>query len=257
VKRTLIAGVFALVAHGFLLEADLSWLNRLTPPRPKHREVTITLSYFHPEKPKPKPAAQKPAPVIKKAPNIVRPEIKKPKPKPKPKPKIIKKRVKPKKKIVKKPVTIEKKRSREPKPPIVPPKPERNEVQVQKETPQKILEQPKQDAEPARTVSLKKEASSPHEVRMVKEVMPLYRKNPPPEYPIMARRKRYQGTVLLEILVTRDGMVSEVKIHRSSGYPVLDRSALAAVKKWSFEPARRGDEPVDMWVRVPVKFRLN
>jgi periplasmic protein TonB len=36
----------------------------------------------------------------------------------------------------------------------------------------------------------------------------------------------------------------------------LDRSALSAVRRWRFEPARRGAQPIETWVQVPVRFEL-
>ena len=88
------------------------------------------------------------------------------------------------------------------------------------------------------------------------EAIPHYKKNPPPVYPRMARRRGYEGTVLMEVLVSREGRVEAVRLLESSGHGVLDREATAAVKTWVFEPARRGEEEVDMWVKVPVRFKL-
>ena len=85
---------------------------------------------------------------------------------------------------------------------------------------------------------------------------PLYKKNPRPVYPTVARRRRYQGTTLLEVLVDSQGRVGELRVFQSCGYEVLDRAALAAVKDWLFEPGRKGDDKVDMWARVPVRFQL-
>jgi len=85
---------------------------------------------------------------------------------------------------------------------------------------------------------------------------PLYKKNPRPEYPSVARRRRYQGTTLLEVLVDSQGRVGELRVSQSCGHDILDRAALTAVKGWLFEPGRKGDDTVDMWVRVPVRFQL-
>ena len=90
----------------------------------------------------------------------------------------------------------------------------------------------------------------------IKEAIPAYQKNPPPRYPRMARRRGYEGTVLIKVLVNRDGKVNEVKVIQSSGYDVLDRSALNTVKDWSFEPGMKGDRAVEMWVVVPIRFAL-
>lgn len=91
---------------------------------------------------------------------------------------------------------------------------------------------------------------------LVRQAAPLYRLNPIPEYPMIARKRGYQGTVVLEVLVNREGKVKELTLSASSGYSVLDQAALTSVKTWLFEPGTRGGENVDMWVKVPVRFQL-
>jgi TonB family protein len=90
----------------------------------------------------------------------------------------------------------------------------------------------------------------------IHEAKPAYRSNPSPQYPRIARIRGYQGNVLLDVLVNADGKVDDVKIFKSSGYPVLDRTAKSTVKLWLFEPGRIGKRKVDMWVRVPIRFEL-
>jgi protein TonB len=77
-----------------------------------------------------------------------------------------------------------------------------------------------------------------------------------PSYPSSARRLGIQGMTTLRIYVTADGRVTEVVIQGSAGHPDLDSAAAEAVKRWRFEPARRGSEAVGMWVLLPVEFRL-
>jgi protein TonB len=90
----------------------------------------------------------------------------------------------------------------------------------------------------------------------VREAIPVYRSNPPPEYPAVARRRGYEGTVVVEVLVSKEGGVRDFRLFQSSGYRVLDRAATAAIKNWRFEPAKAGDEKIEMWVKVPVRFQL-
>ena len=85
---------------------------------------------------------------------------------------------------------------------------------------------------------------------------PLYRQNPAPAYPSKARRLGYEGVVMLKVLVDENGRVDDLTVLESSGYPILDRTALASVRKWLFEPGTEGDIKKKMWVRVPVRFRL-
>jgi protein TonB len=84
----------------------------------------------------------------------------------------------------------------------------------------------------------------------------LYRENPAPSYPAVARRRGYEGTVLLNVLVDKGGQVAELRVEESSGHAMLDQAALRSVRGWRFEPAVRGDEKVSMWVRVPIRFQL-
>jgi protein TonB len=90
----------------------------------------------------------------------------------------------------------------------------------------------------------------------VREAIPVYRSNPPPEYPAVARRRGYEGTVVVEVLVSKEGRVQDLRLFQASGYAVLDRAATAAIKNWLFEPAKVGDEKIEMWVKVPVRFQL-
>ncbi|HXV82022.1 MAG TPA: energy transducer TonB [Candidatus Binatia bacterium] len=69
-----------------------------------------------------------------------------------------------------------------------------------------------------------------------------------PRYPESARKAGAQGITLLRIRVLENGRVGQVLIEKSAGYRDLDFAAAEAVKKWLFEPARRGKEAVAVWV---------
>jgi protein TonB len=85
---------------------------------------------------------------------------------------------------------------------------------------------------------------------------PLYKVNPPPPYPGLARKRGYEGLVLLEVFVTDEGNAQAVRVGQSSGYPILDRSAVKAVSTWHFLPGMQSGKPVETWVMVPVRFEL-
>jgi len=84
-----------------------------------------------------------------------------------------------------------------------------------------------------------------------------YLNNPAPAYPMQARRMGEQGKVLLKVLVSQDGKAETVKVDTSSGHHKLDQAAIEAVKKWSFVPAKRSNQPISAYVLVPVNFTLN
>jgi protein TonB len=70
-----------------------------------------------------------------------------------------------------------------------------------------------------------------------------------------ARRANVEGEVVLEIVVRRDGSVSDVKL--LTGLPHgLNERAIAAVRQWRFAPATRLGQAVDVVVEVAVEFKL-
>ena len=92
---------------------------------------------------------------------------------------------------------------------------------------------------------------------IVFEGRPRYRVPPKPAvYPARAIELGQQGEVLIRVRLDLDGAAAEIKLWRSSGFEVLDRSALAAVRGWQFHPAMRGGHAVAAWVEIPVRFHL-
>ncbi|MBY4678295.1 energy transducer TonB [Marinobacterium arenosum] len=78
----------------------------------------------------------------------------------------------------------------------------------------------------------------------------------PPDYPLRALRRGWQGQVLLQLQLDAVGRVTAVEVVRSSGYPVLDRAAEQAARRWRFKPAIRHGRPVASYVKIPVDFQL-
>ncbi len=91
----------------------------------------------------------------------------------------------------------------------------------------------------------------------VASAKPHYRSNPKPKYPIPSRRRREEGVVYLSVSVRSDGVPASISLGRSSGYPLLDRAALDAVARWTFEPARAAGVAVSSMVSIPIRFSLS
>ncbi len=83
-----------------------------------------------------------------------------------------------------------------------------------------------------------------------------YLDNPAPNYPPISRRNREAGRVLLHVFVEASGLPGKIEVRTSSGYERLDKSAIAAVSRWKFLPARQGKDAVAAWVLVPIDFSL-
>lgn len=81
-------------------------------------------------------------------------------------------------------------------------------------------------------------------------------RNPPPEYPVNARRAGQEGRVVLLASIDSSGRVMDVAIAISCGYPALDEAAIRTVSTWKFQPALSAGRPTATEVRVPVRFSL-
>jgi protein TonB len=84
-----------------------------------------------------------------------------------------------------------------------------------------------------------------------------YRSNPAPDYPALAQDRGMQGRVILKVHVLASGKADNVKVDKSTGFKILDDAAIKAVLLWTFDPARRGQTPIDGWVTVPLNFKLS
>jgi len=223
VKRIIIAAILALGIHGFLLGLKFDRLQRISSERPKLRVMNMSLSLRQPRMTTPKAALDKPKLKTNK----------KPKHFPKPKPK----------KVIK---DVIQHVAKDP----------------SKAISEKIVDMPKTQDIPEQTQRKsvfketdKKGATLPVK-QIIREARPLYQSNPPPKYPAVARRRGFQGNVVLEVLVGPIGNVLDLRVLSSSGHLILDRAAETAVKNWTFEPGMRGQEKVEMWVRIPIRFEL-
>ena len=242
-KRLMFPALAAIILHGFLVSLQLPKHQTLKPAL-KGNPIKIEINAFPPKTSVPKKVEYKKAKVIPKALSQEKVE---------------------QKKIIKPPVVI----SRQQKKLMIEPELTKKEAVIEKnnsnEMPQKkvidtlAVKQPTVDVH-ADTITIEPEDIRPEKKISIapiqKKAIPIYRQNKQPPYPVMAKRRGYEGEVLLHVLVDSEGKVSELKIKHSSGHKSLDRAALKTVRNWLFTPATEGDRPVVMWVDVPIVFQL-
>ncbi len=105
------------------------------------------------------------------------------------------------------------------------------------------------------------QASTNQEIQQTKEVIiykPQLAAPPiPPKYPNIARRKKQQGTVWLDISLDKKGKQQELYVYKSSGVPILDKAAITAVKQWQFAQFQRNYHAQQVKIRIPIEFSLN
>lgn len=259
-KRLLLAGTVAVGLHGLLFSMEAEWMKKsISTPLPTG-PIAMALTYKQPEKKLPLP--KKNAEIIQKVqvPTPKKEKKEQPKPEPPKKARKPKQTQKPKPRKKPAPVAIEKKPQPEMAPEQVPqplnePLPDYEAFEMDN---MEAASPPEPAEEPIQVAALPSEADMTPEPSPsgIREAIPLYRDNPPPRYPRIARRRGYEGTVVLEVLVNTEGKVADYRIIRSCGHSVLDKAAVKSIRNWLFEPGMRGDKKMEMWVKVPIRFEL-
>lgn len=84
-----------------------------------------------------------------------------------------------------------------------------------------------------------------------------YLQAPPIAVPAMSRRLGEKGTVVLRVLVDRDGLPRQISLAQSSGFARLDEQALQAMRVARFKPHTEQGEPVEMLVLTPIQYELS
>jgi len=83
-------------------------------------------------------------------------------------------------------------------------------------------------------------------------------RNPKPKYPYIAKKRGWQGDVLIGVDVKKDGWPQRVRVIESSGFGLLDNAAVATIRDtWQFQPAQHLRRAVIGYTEVPISFRLN
>jgi len=77
---------------------------------------------------------------------------------------------------------------------------------------------------------------------------------PKPLYPQMARMARVQGAVILQAVISKNGAIENLRV--VSGHPMLQQSALDAVRQWRYRPYLLNGEPVEVETQITVNFSL-
>jgi TonB family protein len=78
---------------------------------------------------------------------------------------------------------------------------------------------------------------------------------PEPQFSEKARHAKYQGTVILNVVVDKAGNVSRIRLERPLGMG-LDENAMEGLKIWRFKPATRNGQPVAVEMNIEVAFNL-
>jgi len=83
---------------------------------------------------------------------------------------------------------------------------------------------------------------------------PVRIKDVPPVYPPIAQSAHIEGDVIIEATIGPNGKVQDTRVLRS--VPLLDQSAVTAVRSWEYTPTLLNGQPVAVIMTVTVRFRL-
>ncbi len=76
-----------------------------------------------------------------------------------------------------------------------------------------------------------------------------------PGYPLLARQMKVQGSVILQALISKDGVIQDLRV--ISGPPILAIAAQTAVRQWRFKPHFQGSEAVETQAKITVNFTIS
>lgn len=80
--------------------------------------------------------------------------------------------------------------------------------------------------------------------------------SPAPQYPEAAREEKVEGVVIVQVVIEKDGTVSQTRVLKGL-HPELDRASREAISTWTFEPARLDGEPVSVFYNMTIRYRLD
>jgi protein TonB len=75
-----------------------------------------------------------------------------------------------------------------------------------------------------------------------------------PTYPPLARSARIQGQVVLQAVISKQGVIENLQV--LTGHPMLVPAALEAVRQWRYRPYVLNNEPVEVETQITVNFSL-
>ncbi len=76
-----------------------------------------------------------------------------------------------------------------------------------------------------------------------------------PGYPLLARQMKVQGSVILQALISKEGVIQDPRV--VSGPGILATAAQTAVRQWHFKPHFQGNEAVETQAKITVNFTIS
>jgi protein TonB len=107
------------------------------------------------------------------------------------------------------------------------------------------------DSETAATVT----SNAAEHVQMSANASEIVSRPVRPNYPLLARQMKVQGSVILQALIGKDGIIQNLRV--VSGPHILASAAQDAVRQWHFRPHFEGNEAVETQAKITVNFTIS
>jgi periplasmic protein TonB len=104
-------------------------------------------------------------------------------------------------------------------------------------------------------VAEKVTSDAPGHVQMSADASDIVARPVKPNYPLLARQMKVQGSVILQALIGRDGIIQNLRV--VSGPHILASAAQDAVRQWHFKPHLEGSEAVETEAKITVNFTIS
>jgi periplasmic protein TonB len=134
-------------------------------------------------------------------------------------------------------------------------RPGSNSVQVELQTPSSAQNASGPTPLPEDATAARVTTSAAERAQVSTNAAAVVTKSVQPNYPLLARQMKVQGSVILQALIGGDGMIQD--LHVISGPPILAAAAQEAVKQWHFKPHYEGTQAVETQARITVNFTIS
>jgi len=124
-------------------------------------------------------------------------------------------------------------------------------VDLQPGTPPQTVTDTPADTQTAASVT----SNAAEHVQMSADASEIVSKPVRPNYPLLARQMKVQGSVILQALIGKDGIIQN--LHVVSGPHILASAAEDAVRQWHFRPHFQGSEAVETQAKITVNFTIS
>jgi TonB family protein len=134
-------------------------------------------------------------------------------------------------------------------------RPGTNSVQVELQTPSSAENNSELTSLPEDETAASVTTSAAERAQVSTDAATVVTKSVQPDYPLLARQMKVQGSVILQALIAGDGMIQDLRV--ISGPPILAAAAQEAVKQWHFKPHYEGTQAIETQARITVNFTIS